>query len=198
MSADTEPAAENATDPPGTGGTAKANGGPGKATRTKADKPPRKRGGARPGAGRPSAASKVDGEVKQIEAALAEILSVPAIPCGIGGHAWAAEHFTTTGPAFAGQLAETAKTSPGLRKMLLAVCAGDGFGYGMLAIGAFGYAVPPLLYFATPADHPLRRRMGIPPRPDQIRSTVEDPLAEPASRPTPAGPAAPLADSQPG
>lgn len=152
------PTAENLTDPPDLGGPAAT-----RASSTARDRPPKKKskaGGARPGAGRPSAAGKLASETRQIEQALAQLLSVPAIPCAMLGHKWPADHFTTAGPMLAKNLADVAQTNPRLRDLLLKLSQGDS--YATILIGTFAYAVPPAIYFLAPQTSALRPTFGVP------------------------------------
>lgn len=151
------------------------------------DKPPAAkksgRGGARPGSGRPkgSANAKTTAATdKALIEGLAQILSIPAIPAAMVGETWVAEHFSVSGPVFAGQLVAASKTSPQLRTILEKAIKGDS--YAILIIGVFGYVVPPVMYFATSDHHPARAMVGVPPR----RATVPRGASAPGG-----GPAAP-------
>lgn len=145
------------------------------------------RGGARAGAGRPNAAAGRAKENEQLVQALTAMLAIPSIPAAMTGQEWVAKHFTTSAPAFAGQLVAVSETNPGLRKILVNAMKGDT--YAVLLIGAFGYAVPPVIYYLTDDRAPIRQLLGVPAR----RIHVPEP-------PIAAGPingTSPMASSQP-
>lgn len=128
------------------------------------------RGGSRAGAGRPRGSTNKTAAPtdKVLIDGLGQILSIPAMPAAMVGELWVANHFTNAGPQFAAQLVAASKTNVRLRTILEQAVAGES--YAVLLIAAFGYAVPPILYFATGDHHPARTVLKVPPR--QARGSV--------------------------
>lgn len=150
------------------------------------DKPPKKatgRGGKRPGAGRPSSTAKTAVEDAKIQEVLAQLLFLPAVPLGVMGHPWPAEHMSNTAPEFAKTLTEQSRTNPGLRKVLLNFA--EGGAVAILLTAGMQYSLPVILYFLTGPAHPARAMFGIPPRPDQVASIIQD---DHVTTPPPASP----------
>lgn len=191
--------ADTVKDPPETDGAKQTAGpDPAKVAADSAakDKAPRKaRGGKRPGAGRPSSAGKTAAEDQKIQEVLGQLLFLPAVPMGVMGHPWPAEHMSQTAPEFAKTLTEQSRTNPGLRKVLLSFA--EGGAVAILLTAGMQYTLPVILYFLTGPAHPARAMFGIPPRPDQVASIIADdaaPEPSPASAngaARPAGPATP-------
>lgn len=81
----------------------------------------------------------------ELEQALAEILTFPAVPCAMVGDEWAATHFSTQGRAFAANLAKQAEKNPTLHKWCVRIAQGESV--GMLGMSAVMYMVPPLIHW---------------------------------------------------
>lgn len=81
----------------------------------------------------------------QIEHALAEVLTFPAIPCSAVGDQWAADHFSTQGRVFAANIAAHSETNPTLRKWCERIASGEAF--GVLALSGVMYFLPPMIHW---------------------------------------------------
>lgn len=122
--------------------------------------------------------------------ALGQLLSIPGVAFGMIGEPYLAQHFAGTtivernalgdpeidpktnrvktrhvpgaGAAFGMQLAVASETNPQLRDLIRKAMQGSGF--AQIALGAFGYIGPPLIYLMTSNTSPIRTQFGIPPR----------------------------------
>jgi len=155
ISAEPEPELGTVTPPPGTGpqaqpttpggnaGVGAAGGSAGTGPRPRArrkpaaDKPPRRRG-------RPTTAESKAKASAAIERALAETLSLPAVPFSLVGDEFCAQHFATRGPQLAADLVRISENSPALRRVLERFVAGETT--AVLVVGLAGYVLPPLLH----------------------------------------------------
>lgn len=113
-----------------------------------ADRAPKRR------PGRPKKAAKAAITDTQLRDALTELLCAPAIPFGMAGMAWPAEHVANAGPQLATQMVELGKVSPQFRGYLERAITGQAPIVLMLAVYMLGmagaaYIVPLLAYFGV-------------------------------------------------
>jgi hypothetical protein len=118
--------------------------------------------------------------MKELEYALAEGLSAPAMLCAGFGDEWGADHFTLQGPKFARNLVKASEHNPWLRAKLEAAMLGEDFAIMLIttmgiAGGAFAYAIPPLIYYLNPGfvSPETRAMFNIPERADKPREEGE-------------------------
>lgn len=139
-----------------------------KRTRTrKADSAPKKR------AAKPTEATTFT--TGELEHALAEILTFPAVPCAMVGDEWGANHFSTQGRVFAANLAKQAEKNPTLHKWCVRIAQGESV--GMLAMSGAMYVLPPLVHW------------GIIPLPGGVQGVIPgmpEPKEQDTDEPTPA------------
>lgn len=169
--------------PPSAGPTAGPKAGASSRTtgvRERRDKTPKTRATRAPG--RPSK----DSETEAIGRALGQLLAAPGAIFGMinepflgdqvatddagrplqdadGKYVSIPGHFSRTGPSFGMQLAKASETNPALRRILKNAMAGDSI--ALLLMGGIAYAAPPLVYLLTPNHSPIRKTLGVPPRP---------------------------------
>jgi hypothetical protein len=139
------------------------------------DPKPRKRGGKRPGAGRPKGAANKSKETKAkpkvsdaaIQSALSQLLVSPAIPCSMipedESREFLTMHFMGLGPVTAERLVELSHQSPELRA-LLEKLTGTSL-IGGLAMLSIAYAAPPALWAfgMRPAAQAIESYAGLTP-----------------------------------
>jgi hypothetical protein len=109
--------------------------------------------------------------LKELEYALAEGLSAPAMICAGYGDEWGANHFTLQGPKLARNLVKASEHNPWLRAKLEAAMLGEDYMITIIttmgvAGAVFGYAIPPLIYYLNPSfvSPKTREMFDIPPR----------------------------------
>jgi hypothetical protein len=125
-----------------------------------ADKKPRAKS---KGTRKPLAPTQVD--LKQIEFALAEALSSPAMIVAMSGDEWGVEHFTTQGPILARNLCAVAEHNPWLRAKLEQFASGESAMANVVLALSLGkalmaYIVPPVIYYVNPPFvSPAARRL---------------------------------------
>lgn len=109
-------------------------------------------------------------DLRALEEMLADALKAPAVPAAAFGDEWAAQHFTTWGPALARNLVTASETNPWLRRKLEnAANGGDMMMQFVSLIGVGGavvmYALPPLVYWLNvPIPDKGREMLQIPER----------------------------------
>lgn len=144
----------------------------------KADAPPK------PRAKRPAPEPASDFTTSQLEDALAQILTLPAIPCAMVGDEWASNHFSQNGRIFAKNLAEQAEKNPTLRKWCIRIAQGEVV--GTLAITGVMYFLPPLVHWGLiPLPNEARGMIpGMPPPKVAAHGdgTAASHMAEPGNR----------------
>jgi len=84
---------------------------------------------------------------RAIEDALAEILTMPALPCALIGDEWAADHFTIKGRELAATIAKVSERNPVLRKWCERAMQGEST--AVLLMASIMYAYPPLLHWGV-------------------------------------------------
>lgn len=130
---------------------------------------PKKRG--RPRGSRSSETARREAS-RQLESALAEILTMPAIGFAMVGDEFCADHFSNAGPHFAKRLVDVSERQPQLRSILEKMVTGETV--AVLLLDGFAYLMPPLVHHGLPAPEGLRRMLGVP-----------EPLPSPHGQPDP-------------
>lgn len=101
---------------------------------------------------------------KQLEEALAELLTMPAIPFTLAGDDFCSNHFLTTGPELAKKLAETSEHNETLRRILERIIVGESV--AVLFMGLITYALPPMLHHRMiPGGDVVAPMFGVPVEP---------------------------------
>jgi hypothetical protein len=109
-------------------------------------------------------------EMREIEKALAEAFSSPAMLAATFGDEWGANHFTAQGPILARNICVTAERNPWLRRKLEDWVAGGDAAMFLIsslgvAVALVGYALPPIVYYLNlPLAPQARAMLNIPPR----------------------------------
>jgi hypothetical protein len=94
----------------------------------------------------------------ELENALAEVLTFPAIPCSVAEDQWAANHFSVQGRELAKQLARHAEDNVTVYKWCARIAQGQSS--GMLLLAGIMYVVPPFVHW------------GLIPMPNEVRGMV--------------------------
>lgn len=110
---------------------------------------------------KPPAPTQID--MREVEHALAEALSAPAMIAAMQGDDWGTQHFSTQAPIVARNLVNCAQHNPWLREKLIAAMVGEGplmnvLAFASLGVAVFGYVVPPIVYYLNP---PLIPQTGV-------------------------------------
>jgi hypothetical protein len=128
--------------------------------------------------------------LKELEFALAEGLSAPAMIAAGYGDEWGANHFTVQGPKLARNLVKASEHNPWLRAKLEAAMLGEDYMIMLIttmgvAGAVFGYAIPPLIYYLNPSfvSEKTREMFDIPPREDTSPQEAADAAAAPPQAP---------------
>lgn len=111
----------------------------------------------------------------QIESALAEILTMPAVPAAMFGDEWLSTHFADQGKALAKQIAAVSERNEVLRSWCVRAMEGESI--AVLLIASVMYVYPPLVHFGVlPGPAGL---LGIPVlrRPVPVPIVPEPPVA---------------------
>lgn len=150
---------------PGEDGAKKVSSSAKRTRKRKPDAAPKK------AAKRPSAGPEESTfTTSELEDALAQILTFPAVPCAMAGDEWGASHFAQTGRVFAHNLAQQAEKNPTIRKWCIRIAQGEAV--GTLAISAVMYAFPPLVHWGI-IPIPNEARAMIPGMPPPVVETEE-------------------------
>lgn len=119
------------------------------------DTPPKRR------APRPSARTAKARTTREIEAALTEILALPAIPFAIAGDEFCANHFTTASADFANKIAAQSERNETLRKWCERLLEGESL--AVLLFAGMTYALPPLIHHnVIPGADGMRAVFSVP------------------------------------
>lgn len=130
-------------------------------------------------------------DLKQLEQALVEALSTPAMGAAMIGDEWAANHFTTQAPLLARNLVLASEHNPWLRRKLEAAATGQDTAMAALAMlglagAAFAYAVPPIVWWLNlPVPDRARVMFNIPPAREKPTSDAPGPESTPAAEAEP-------------
>jgi hypothetical protein len=133
------------------------------------DTPPS--GGSESGGSRPRRKRVSKQMTQQIEDGLAEILQIPAVPATILGDAWAAQHFTNQGRAFANRIAVVSERNPVLRGWCERAIEGESI--AVLFVAGLMYMAPPMMHLGV---LPGGEMLGIP----VLRRQAPEPIVPPA------------------
>lgn len=147
----------------------------------------------------PKAPAPTSVSLQELEFAIKEALSTPAMIAAMQGDEWAADHFTTQAPALARNLTKAAEHNPWLRAKLEAAMSGDMFLMKIATLmpvfsAAVAYLIPPIIYYFDPGFLPpqAREMFRVPDR-DEVRQQQEQHAADapaPAEADRPPGPVA--------
>lgn len=157
------------------------------------DHPPRSRRSAVPKAPAPTQMA-----LKDLEFALAEAFSTPAMVAGMRGDEWAADHFTREGPVLARNLTKAAEHNAWLRRKLEAAVTGEDLLVKVMVLlpvvsALIAYSVPPIIYYLNPGFIPpeAREMFHVPEREPKPKPDAESPSSPPAAETAePQGPVA--------
>lgn len=113
--------------------------------------------------------------LKELEHALNEALSAPAMIAAMNGDEWGAQHFSTQAPAVSRNLVKCAEHNPWVREKLIALMAGEGalmnvMVFASLGAACFAYVVPPVVYYLNPRVIPESARIMV-----RARYAIPDP-----------------------
>lgn len=163
--------AEPETPPPAAESAAPVEPAPPAEPAGSGDKPPTPPAAEQPKRKRTRTSKKE--RTRQLENALAEILTLPAVPAAMTGDQWLYEHFSTQGPETAAKLAAASENNQTLRRILEQLTQGEG--YATLVMAGMAYLLPPLLYFGVVPVPALKSVFSVP-----ERGAREHPAAAPA------------------